>query len=217
MMQYQFALCRLPGWLLVLATLCLSGAVSHSTHAEEIDYPFGRLFTAASERQDLDAIKRGLKPAASTVSDKVVVPLEPALDENVSSVRFSGYIRRADGSVVLWVDGATDLSGRSDEQYKQQFVGRNNEALFTTSNNSLIDSAEQQVRLRVGQTWIISEDSVVEVYRGSSLSDSMVKNLDHVPVDGAKTLLDKSELPTAEAMRENAAFFQKLPFSSEAQ
>lgn len=154
-----------------------------STAAEDIDYPFGRLFTAAEQRQDLDVIKRGGATAAATIEKQVAIEPGPKLDAKAKSVRFSGYVRRADGSVALWIDGSTDLSGNSDSEYSRQLTNEAGEVLFVSS--------DQQMRLRVGQTWLVEEETVVEVYRETGLLDDIVKNADGT----LKQAVDEDQLP----------------------
>ena len=198
--------------LVMFAACCCCGVMSEPTRAEAIEYPFGRLFTAADERQNLDAIKRGNKASALAVEDTVTVPMEPALTQDTSSVRFSGYIKRADGSVVLWVDGETDLSGRSDAQYKQRLSSENREALFSARSNPSSDGSDQQVRLRVGQTWMIDEGSVVEIYQGVDLMDKLSgasgDALDSAIEDPLQSIPDSPVVP--------AGLVQPLPKLSDA-
>ena len=165
---------------LMLALLALE-----SVAAEDIDYPFGRLFTAAEQRQGLDVIKRGGAAVAAPIENRVTIEPGPKLDAKANSVRFSGYVRRADGSIVLWVDGSTDLSGNSDSEYSRQLNNEDDEALFVSS--------DQQMRLRVGQTWIVEEETVVEVYRETGLVDDIVESADGT----LNQALDKAQLPAS--------------------
>lgn len=152
---------RLTGTLWVAGLIVM--AFHHSPEvraAGDDEYPFGRLFTGSEQRQALDRLKRdqGLMPEA-------VVPAagQPSgitsIDEVARAVRFSGYLRRADGENVVWIDGAADLSGSATSDAEGERLGIDNTMGFS--------QAENQVRLRAGQTWKIEENSISEVYRAT--------------------------------------------------
>jgi len=142
-----------------LVVIMLAGQNSHG--ADE-SYPFGRLFTGSNERLILDRLKRdqsrGVRKetAGSEIDPPEDIIDEALLTEEISSeMRFSGYVRRSDGTTTLWVDGTSNPAGQPTT--KGQLAESTGEGTF--------HSQGLETQLRPGQTWRIDTNSVVEVYQ----------------------------------------------------
>lgn len=144
---------------LLLVTSTLMTTVSAD---EEELYPFGRVFTERGERYQLDHLKRQQSlHLTEDVQFQPDIDAEPGLETELkpllpaTELQFSGYIRRADGRTVLWVDGTTDLSG--GQKSPGELLQNDSEAVFRTT--------DQEARLRPGQTWMIESGRIAEVYQ----------------------------------------------------
>ncbi|MBO6557817.1 MAG: hypothetical protein JJ957_15020 [Pseudomonadales bacterium] len=130
------------------------------------DYPFGRLFTAPTERTQLDDLRKGIVPESE--AQVVQQPLLQSLDASTTQIKFSGYVRRSDGSSVIWIDGKSDLTGDQEE------VGR----LLPDGNEAQFRSAEGEAKLKPGQTWHIEKGLVTDAYQAGPASSSTAENGD---------------------------------------
>lgn len=122
--------------------------------AQAEDYPFGRLFTAPVERQQLDNLRQGILP---DVEDVTPQPIIQSLDESTTQLQFSGYVRRSDGTSVLWIDGKSDLLGTGENSE----VGR----LAPDSHEAQFKSPFGEATLKPGQTWHIEQDQITDAYQ----------------------------------------------------
>jgi hypothetical protein len=133
-------------WLLWLGLV-----IALPTSAED----FGRLFTSPEERRVLDATKRNQAlalPNAPIIPEPIQAPVVTnAPDE----VRFSGYIRRHDGTYAIWVNGQSALS-KADSPIEVAKFKSASEATLTTSG--------QQATMRPGQIWSLQSNTIREGY-----------------------------------------------------
>ncbi len=137
--------------LVVIAALLMASPC----FATDDDYPFDRLFSDASERSRLDRVRAGTERPQS--DQQAPPPVERVavseLDETVQKVEFSGYVRRSDGTIVLWVDGTSNPGN-----------GNSPGELLDASNEALFRAADKEQRLKPGQTWVIGLDTVADTY-----------------------------------------------------
>lgn len=129
-------------------------------NAEE--YPFGRLFTAPLERLQLDKLRQGIPSEAETPVPKAVVK---SVDESTTQLQFSGYVLRADGTSVIWVDGKSDLT-RSGEEPE---IGR----LLPDSRKAQFKSPYGEATLKPGQTWHIEQDLITDAYEPAPVVENV--------------------------------------------
>lgn len=137
--------------LLTVMTLC---CVAVQASAE--DYPFGRVFTDIPERQQLDLIREDVVVDVPEIPAEEVVQ---SLKEDIVQVKYSGYIRRADGMSAIWIDGRADLTAEGDDAHTGVLIEGSSDALFR--------SAFREARLKPGQTWNVQEDKVTEPYQAA--------------------------------------------------
>ncbi|MFN3238354.1 MAG: hypothetical protein ACE37D_15010 [Pseudomonadales bacterium] len=126
-------------------------ATATPASAEDI----GRLFTSAEERRSLDSIKRNQELA---LPDTAILPeaiQAPVVTNAPDEVRFSGYIRRHDGTYAIWVNGQSALS-QADSAIEVAKFKSANEATLTTSG--------QQATMRPGQIWSLQSNTIREGY-----------------------------------------------------
>ena len=98
-----------------LAILCC--LVSSLASAED----FGRLFTNPEQRRALDSLRlnQSLDVKPGPAVPEVIVPV---VVNAPSEVRYSGYVRRPDGSYSVWVNGLSALSRRDSPVQQVQFL-----------------------------------------------------------------------------------------------
>ncbi len=127
-------------------------ACAQSSYAEEL-YPFGRLFTSPAERKALDTIRiRGPEEKI----DDTVTQVETSQPPPIDAVTYSGFLRRADGKYMLWVNRTSDLSAGTRLTDTTIKFDRQNSAVFHSGNERRI--------LKPGDTWRIPADEIDAVY-----------------------------------------------------
>lgn len=118
------------------------------------DYPFEKIFTVKSQRIQLD--RQRLQ--SQTTQLPAEVPKSDAPIEQLSKtkrIRFSGYLKRNDGSEIYWHEGKTELGGLPLDVSVEK-ADTNGEFIFRT--------ADSQALLKPGQIWLIDKEKVVERY-----------------------------------------------------
>lgn len=135
---------------LVIVAAFLS-SVSASAAAEN----FGRLFTSPEERRALDGLKLNQQINGSALPAEPIVLPTPVVTNAPSEVRFSGFIRRSDGTYAIWINGLSELSGANLPIESARFSKNNDATLVTTG---------QQAAMKPGQIWSLESNTIREGY-----------------------------------------------------
>ncbi len=124
-------------------------------------YPFDRVFTTPQERSALDALRRGEMSGLDDTARAVEVA--PQSDQ----VRFSGYILRSDGTQDVWVDGRSQLYGKSESAARTQHGS-------LRSGEGVVEfrARDTQRVLKPGQVWLLNPDVVLESFEASGSTDT---------------------------------------------
>ena len=139
---------------LVLFFLCvvLRGEVAAA------DYPFQRFFTDETERAEIDR-----KRAAGIDFNELEFDV-PVIEEDEefipTRVLFGGYVKRNDGEVQYWIDGASDLSNRG---------GDTDVLILEADRAARLRRGNYRTVLKPGQVWSVEDNQVFESYNKPSL------------------------------------------------
>ena len=144
--------------LTVLIALSVFGANNSGAEAVAAE-EFGRLFTSPLQRRALDELRRdGPKVellAPATLEERT----EPLSEGLPTQLQFSGYIKRADGQYVLWVNGISGLSGQRVPI---------DEAHFSRGATGVsLQTGVYRALMQPGQVWLLQDNTVVEGYLSS--------------------------------------------------
>lgn len=134
-----------------LIRLCFIVAIlGHGNlHAETL----GRLFTSPDERKQLDELRTNQDSSETFVP--VVPTSNPTVTTTADELRFSGFIKRADGSYAIWVNGQSNLSNQ-DSQIEQ--------AQFLMSPEATLTAKGQEATMKPGQIWSLESNTIREGY-----------------------------------------------------
>lgn len=117
---------------------------------------FGRLFTSPQERRALDNLRRNIQPIGPEPGLLAPVAIDPVQLEVPTEVRFSGFIKRADGRYAVWINGQSNLSRATPPIEQASF---NDESPYAT-----LRSNQQQAIIKPGQIWSLDTNTVREGY-----------------------------------------------------
>ncbi len=120
--------------------------------------PFDRVFTSPQQRQMLEQIREDGEEAQTDISQQIELAPTP----ETQTVTFSGYVRRSDGSQVLFIDGQSDFTRDLGEAGTQRAV------LLEGNESVTFQARERSTQLKPGQVWLLDEDEVVESYEVAS-------------------------------------------------
>ncbi|MEE4660720.1 MAG: hypothetical protein V2J89_09640 [Halieaceae bacterium] len=120
------------------------------------EYPFDRIFTTPEERRMLDAQRRGEQVDALPGRSVEVAP-------ESDRVTFSGYLLRADGSQIVWVDGESDVNDESASR-----AGAEHGAIRPGEGSVEFRARDSRRQLKPGQVWLLDRDEVVEGYEAQT-------------------------------------------------
>lgn len=139
--------------LLVLALL-YSGIPAYGDN-------FGRLFTSEAERRQLDALRASLQNRSplDEVSPSEIIEVEPVTLQPLN-VKFSGYIHRADGKYMIWINGKSSLSGSTMPIESAHFKTEPDEITLSTNRYKAI--------IKPGQVWSLEDNVIDEGYNSST-------------------------------------------------
>lgn len=118
---------------------------------------FGRLFTSEAERRQLDALRANEKNRPST--DVFALPelVEARLNQAPPmDIKFSGYLQRANGDYMIWINGESALSGSTMPIESAHFE--------TNSDNVTLSTKRYKATLKPGQVWSLKDNSIYEGY-----------------------------------------------------
>lgn len=137
------------------------------------EYPFERLFTTADERRQLDQARQQGK-VSNEFSPGVDAPI--LLKAARREVRLSGFVRRADGKNMVWIDGKSELSAGKDDTTAAH--GR----VISKSLQVPLQFERRSATLKPGQVWILNETkngspTIKEVYQVHPSGHSSDKQL----------------------------------------
>lgn len=103
------------GLLFLLANTSIE-SLAASVQYKPPTYPFDRLFTTSAQRRELDNLRAEGKifspEQLATETQKTTVNQTPSHTTGSKSnrVSLSGYVQRADGQYMVWIDGHSDLT-----------------------------------------------------------------------------------------------------------
>lgn len=148
----------LPVLLAVLIVLPVFG-VKESGAEEIAAEEFGRLFTNPLQRRALDDLRRRGPKVESLEPVTPEERTEPLSQGSPTQLQFSGYIKRADGQYVLWVNGISGLSGQRVPI---------DEAHFSSNGTGVtLQTDGYRALMQPGQVWLLQDNTVVEGYLSS--------------------------------------------------
>jgi hypothetical protein len=140
----------------LLLTILLASSLSQAE-----SYPFGRLFTDDSERRVIDRLRRNSDRAPEVVNVEAIdLDQEIGIQIAPTKVKFSGYIRRADGKYAIWLDGKSDLSKANSSAISVILAQDHSSAIFSSSN--------ADATLLPGQIWYPEQGIVKDHYQESN-------------------------------------------------
>jgi len=117
---------------------------------------FGRLFTSTAERRSLDALRANEVPQVATPRPTEVIEEAPVTDTLPVELNFSGFIRRADGTYAIWVNGKSALSKTNSPIDQAQFQ---EELPYAT-----LQVDRKQASMKPGQIWSLGNNTIREGY-----------------------------------------------------
>ncbi len=133
--------------VVVCSCLMFPVLVSNVAMAQDSVENLGTLFTDSSQREQLEAVRRGTY-------------LEEAEKNNrVSNIRVDGLMIRSDGRNVVWVNGSSTLDNSSIEGIKV-----NTEAADKDSQKVPVNIDGKRVYVKPGQIWSEGTGRVTDNY-----------------------------------------------------
>lgn len=117
-----------------------------AAYADELEQ-LGRLFTDASQRQKLDAIRRGTYKEESEQNSVA------------SNVRVNGIMMRSNGENVVWVNGESTLDNRVSEGVKI-----NPKAADRETYKVPLRVNGKRIQVKPGQNWSEGTDQIKDNY-----------------------------------------------------
>lgn len=115
---------------------------SSTVYAEYDESDLKKLFTDKSQRIQIDAARNGNYNGS-----------EP---EETSEINLSGYVKRADGRSVVWVNDKSTLDNAKigDIRVHHSSIGKNKKVTISVDGKT--------ARLKPGETWIKETGKVVD-------------------------------------------------------
>ena len=156
---YKTRLSLLAGLLMSILTLQVQA---------ETTGQFGRLFTKASERTNLNVLRQSQQLKVVTPQDKPD-PGDGAEAESVAlpnPVTLQGYVKRSDGASTLWINKQAVQEDSSVDDVK---IGRLNQQGFSKKGASVegvdvkIPGNGKKIHLKAGQMYEPETNQIIEL------------------------------------------------------
>lgn len=149
----------------LLIALCASLGALPLQAAPDDD--FGRLFSRANERKNLDILRQNQKLKIITPQDNVsaeplAIAVPPELPEPIT---MQGYVKRSDGASTLWIN---NKAVQEDSAIDSVQIGKLNKQTgaaqsATDSLNVKIPATGQHIRLKAGQVYEPETNQIKEL------------------------------------------------------
>ncbi len=156
---YKMRLSLLAGLLMSILTLQVQA---------EATGQFGRLFTKASERANLNVLRQSQQLKVVTPQDKPD-PEDGAEAESAAlpnPVTLQGYVKRSDGASTLWINKQAVQEDSSVDDVK---IGRLNQQGFSKKGTSVegvdvkIPANGKKIHLKAGQMYEPETNQIIEL------------------------------------------------------
>ncbi len=148
-----------------LLALCASLGTLQLPAAPDDD--FGRLFSRANERKNLDILRQNQKLKVITPQDNI--PAQPlaiaAPPELPEPITMQGYVKRSDGASTLWIN---NKAVQEDSAIDNVQIGKLNKQrgaaqTGTDSLNVKIPASGKHIRLKAGQVYEPETNQIKEL------------------------------------------------------
>lgn len=153
--------------LVFVGTLIVVLLLSASLDVSAVEN-FGRLFTTAKQRKEIDEFRNSGTGMEVTVNDEDLLIDEEDKEEEVSvdALTVRGLVRRTGKKNTAWINDSNTYQGDLGLQYMKI----DEQGISEGGININLPGEEEKIRLKVGQTYEPQIKQIKEIGNDSSLS-----------------------------------------------